>query len=352
MADQGRAQARALDLWQALEIAPYHFDFYQALRRVECTHPSRPRLGEAQRPGEEPIRLTQDPSLAFAPAALAGFDRAGAVPRLAVSFLGLLGPNGPLPLHLTEYARDRLRNSGDPTFARFLDVFHHRMLTLFYRAWADAQPTVSHDRPDSDRFAVYVGSLFGLGMTAFRDRDVIPDRAKLGFAGRFALQTHNAEGLEALISTFFRMPAEIEEFVGDWIDIPQDYRWSIGTSPETGQLGVSASLGARTWQRQHKFRVVLGPLDQLQFARMLPGGHSLPALIDLIRNYTGDELSWDLRLRLREGRPFRLGGDTRLGWSAWLGRRSAGSGARDVVFDPLSRAAVDGTSATQEPSYV
>lgn len=109
------------------------------------------------------MRLAQEPSLAFAPATLAAFDPGNEdrAPRLTEYFLGLFGPHGPLPVHLTEYARDRLRNHGDRTFARFADLFHHRMLGLFYRAWADTQPTVSFDRPETDRFNVYVGPSSG-----------------------------------------------------------------------------------------------------------------------------------------------------------------------------------------------
>ena len=81
---------------------------------------------------------------------------------LAGFFFGLFGPNGPLPLHLSEYAKDRERLYHDSTFRAFADIFHHRMMSLFYRAWADAQPTVAMDRPDEDRFARYAGAVFGL----------------------------------------------------------------------------------------------------------------------------------------------------------------------------------------------
>ena len=103
--------------------------------------------------------------MAFAPSTLSAFEEqaGGRPPRLEQRFFGLLGPNGPLPLHLTEYARDRLRHHGDRTLVRFLDLFHHRLALLFYRAWAEARPTVQHDRPDEDRFATYVGSLAGYG---------------------------------------------------------------------------------------------------------------------------------------------------------------------------------------------
>ena len=144
-----------------------------------CTT-SKPRWGAALRPVDEPVRLGQDPDLSFAPAPLASFElgQDGAPPRLQVRLFGLLGPNGPLPIHLTEYARERLRHAGDPTLSRFLDLFHHRFLALFYRAWAQAQPHVNRDRPKDDRFTDYVGAFIGMSPASFRDRDTLPDLAQ------------------------------------------------------------------------------------------------------------------------------------------------------------------------------
>ena len=142
------------------------FGFFQALRLIECLYRDAPRLGMSRRPGEDPVRLGQDTSMSFESASLSAFEpkTEGRTHRLLVRLFGLLGPNGPLPLHLTEYAQERLRKHKDPSFVRFLDIFHHRMLSLFYRAWANNEPTVSFDRPESDRFADYVGSLEGIGM--------------------------------------------------------------------------------------------------------------------------------------------------------------------------------------------
>ena len=109
-------------------------------------------------------------------------------------FFGLFGPQGPLPIHLTEYVRERIRNHGDFTLLRFLDIFHHRMTAFFYRAWARVRPTVSFDQPSSDRFGDYVGSLFGLGMSSLEDRDAFPDLPKRHFAGLLSCQTHHADG--------------------------------------------------------------------------------------------------------------------------------------------------------------
>ena len=337
--ERSRSLARFFD---ALARAPHQFDFFQALCRIEVLcgdRPDRPRLGAALRPADEPIRLGQEPDLTFAISELSRLRPGvgGAPPHLAVNFFGLFGPNGPLPLHLTEYARDRQRNAGDPTMVRFLDLFHHRMLLLFYRAWASGQPTVSHDRPSTDRFELYVGALAGYGLTALRSRDAFPASAKLFYAGRLAAQSRNAEGLAAMIGDFFVVAARIEEFVGDWIELPLDHRWRLGAS--RGRLGISTTIGAQAWTSQQKFRVVLGPLDRAQFQRMLPGGASLPKLSGLIRNYIGDELRWDLRLILEERveEPFHLG-RSRLGWTSWLGRAEAGR-REDLVLDPQAEAA-------------
>jgi predicted component of type VI protein secretion system len=190
-----RQRAAALNaVIDRLAREPYTFDFFQIMRRLESIsrdRPERPRFGAALRPVEEPIRLGQDPSLSFAPAALSVLrpGKNGAPPLLAVHFLGLLGPNGPLPLHLTEYVRDRMRNSGDHTMSRFLDLFHHRMLMFFYRAWASARATVAADMPQTNRFLTYDGSLIGRGTESFRNRDAFPDFAKLFYAGRLGAQT-------------------------------------------------------------------------------------------------------------------------------------------------------------------
>jgi type VI secretion system protein ImpH len=346
-----------LDWLQRLAELPERFDFHVALRRVDASHPDRPRLGEAERPSEERVRLGQMPSSSFTGAELTGYvaaseggDRGdevgGAVARLMVGFFGLWGPNGPMPSHLTEYAHERLHHAGDPTLVRFADVFHHRMLVLFHRAWATAQPTVSMDRPESDAFALYLGALMGLGLQATRARGVATDFAKLHYAPLFAASSRNADGLRDLISDHFGTPASIEEFVGEWIDLPETERWHLGESRETGALGRVA-LGARVWSRATKFRVTLGPLGTDDFERLLPGGAAIAELASLVRLYTNDEWAWDLSLTLSPSvsTPIRLGGGGRLGWTTRIGS-SPGHEKFDVIVDPVTGR----TRRTRRPS--
>jgi type VI secretion system protein ImpH len=237
----------ALSRWQELEAQFASFEFFAALRYAECAYPTLPRLGKSVRAADEPARLGHVPSLAFAPTMfLEAQRREDGKLWLGGAFLGLFGPNGPLPLHLTEYAHDRRNNFRDPTFARFADVFHHRVLSLFYRAWADAQPTVHHDRPDSDRFGAYVGAVFGLGQASLRERDAMPDAAKLYHAGRLAAQARNPEGLLAILRDFFGDAVRIAEFQGEWMVLAQEDRLRLqGSGPalrwEWGRRLVPAS---------------------------------------------------------------------------------------------------------------
>jgi len=323
-----------VDFVTALAAAPYRYDFYQTLRRLECLHANKPRWGEALRPVDEPVRLGQDPDLAFAIAPLASFEAAGSRPaRLQVRLFGLCGPNGPLPIHLTDYIRERLRVGQDPTLSRFLDIFNHRFLALFYRAWAQAQPHVNRDRPDSDRFTIYVGAFAGMASRPTRDRDAVPDLAKFFHVGALIRQVRNADGLRQILRHFFRIPVDIEEFVGHWLSLDSTLRTRLST--ETAVLGAGAVVGGRVWDRQCKFRIRLGPLTATQYESFLPGGALLRKLVDWVRLYLSFELDWDLQLLLdrRDVPALRLAGGQRLGWTTWLGHPSEQSAADSLVLD-------------------
>lgn len=334
-ADRERARAALL---AELAAAPWDFGFLHTLRRLDCLQPERPRIGATARPADDPVRLGQRPSLRFAPSELAGLEQsaAGRAPRLQVYFLGLLGPNGPLPLHLTEFARERERRVGDRTFARFLDIFNHRMLALLYRAWAQAQPAVSFDRPQQDRFGTYLATLSGNATPALQARDAMPDLAKRHYAGHLSCPTRHPEGLASMLGHLMALPVRIEEFVGRWLVLPPDCRLRLGETPHTGALGGTTTLGARVWDHQSKFRVRIGPVRFADYLSLLPGNAALARVKSVVRNYTGDALEWDLNPVLIEAEVprLRLGAGPRLGWTTWLASGPLGRDGDDLKLDP------------------
>jgi type VI secretion system protein ImpH len=315
----------ALSAIERLASEPHRFSLFAALRLLEQVHPERPRLGESRKAADDAVRLGHEAHLSFAPSDVASVTRAedGGPLHLEQYSFGLFGPNGALPLHLTEQAYERRRHQEDTTLVDFLNLFHHRLISLFYRAWANSDPATSFDRPGSDAFVTYVGALIGMAPASAHARDAVLDYAKLGRAGHFSQPTRSAEGLESILADYFGLSVAIRPFSGSWLPIPDSMYCRLGGDPESGRLGSSATMGTSTWQCQHKFEIVLGPLDLPTFNNFLPGARGLAEMHALVRRYTNDEWTWQLRLLLRDVQVpgVTLGRAGRLGWTTWLGGR-------------------------------
>lgn len=322
MASEGRTQTSALEFLTAVSEKPYRFGFYQTVRRINCFYDDKPLTGQSYKPADDPIRFTQEPYTYFAPSTLAELtlDGPDPYPRLSQRFLGIFGPNGPLPLHLTEYARDRSRHHNDHTFAAFADMFHHRVVSLFYAAWAQSQPVVQFDRPNEDRFSMYVGSLMGLGPSSLQGLDAMHHISKLGFAGHLSSLPRHVSGLVSLIKGYFDVPTQVREFIAHWMKIPADDRVRLGEGGMNGYLGYDTIIGEQVWQRQDKFQVRLGPLSLEMYEAFLPTGRCFEDLVSAVRNYVGIEYLWEVNLILeKEEKPVTcLGKSGALGWTSWL----------------------------------
>ncbi len=336
MAGEDGPQAGDVAFLEALAEEPWKYGFLASVRRLDTLRRDKPRTGRATQPKQDAVRFSQEPFMEFAPSTLSGLyrDEQSAAPRLAQRFLGLFGPDGPLPSHLTQYARSRERQARDPSFARFCDMFHHRIVSLFYRAWSQAQPTVQFDRPEEDRFHVYVGALIGLGTESLKDKDAMLHVSKLSFAGHLGSLPRHPEGLSSLLGDYFEVPVAIKEFIAHWLRIPRQDHLRLGLSGHNGHLGRDTVIGERVWQRQDKFRVVLGPLDLEQYTAFLPTGKSFQALVAAVRNYAGVELLWEVNLVLKGAdRPVTcLGKSGALGWTSWLESKRRDRNASDLML--------------------
>ncbi len=318
------------------EQAPWRYDLFMLLRWIDARQKAAPRLGTATRPGDECVRLGQKASLQFAPANIDAIatNQDGRIVIQQRGF-GLFGPNGPLPIHLTEYVIERTDNYRDRSLSAFADIFHHRFLLLFYRAWAQVQPTVSMDRLDDNRFAGYLSSVIGYGGPGLRNRDAVPDGAKLFNGGHFARQTRNPEGIISALKSFFGCDFSLEERRFHWLHLHRDDCTPLGDAITQARLGFGAICGVTVPDRHGRFRLRAGPLDLDSYQRFLPIGTRYRQVRDWIRNYVGFEFAWDVCLVLSaaEVPPTSLGGSTRLGWTTWLGRRPTRMDADDLILD-------------------
>lgn len=333
-----RITALPASFWQNVMVAPWRYDLFSLLRRIDAQAGERYPLGRAPLPRFEPLRIGQKPSLGFAPATLAGVSKRESSPVYDVSILsfGLFGPNGPLPVHLTEYARERIDHHQDDTLTAFTDLFHHRLTLLFYRAWADAQPTVSLDRADNRRFEQYVASLIGMGQPGQLDKGSLSPHARFALAGHLTRNGRDPEGLEKILRHYFGVPVQVVENIPQWMPLSPRERARLQAGRHAPRLGESAFLGEAVRDVTHCFRIDVGPLSLSTYRQFLPGDDVAARVRDWVRQYLGIEYKWSLRVLLKheDVSGTSLGGGERLGYSAWLGTQPLPVPRGDLVFSP------------------
>lgn len=314
---------------------PKRFGFLAVLRDAEARAPAQPRVGRSRLPGQNIVDLAHAPTLEYPAATLDGVET-GATGRLRLRslFLGLTGPMGPLPLHLTEYAFYERRNTRRQPFGRFIDLLTDRSLQLFFRAWGDTQPTVQASRPRDDQFAAYLALLSGAGEGAGPD-SVLKAGARLHYAGAFASRRSAAtiqDGLSHLLAT----PVKVSEFVVRWRDVEPNDRTRLG-GPERGGrhngLGRGAVLGGRVRVADDTFRVTIRTASMEAYQRFMPGQSSHAKAQEALDALAPSHLDWELQLEIdeRQAPPCRLDAASRLGLTGWLapiGRPVARSDAR------------------------
>jgi type VI secretion system protein ImpH len=302
----------------------YGFDFFQAVRILERLHPERRPVGRDSDPLREVVRFRTRVSLDFPASQIHGINL-GADPddpaQMIVSFMGITGPLGVLPHPYTELLMERTRYQ-DTALWEFLDIFNHRLISLFYRAWEKYRFTVAYERNEEDRFTEYLFDVIGMGTGGLRKRFGFPDEGLLFYGGLIAQRPHSASATQAILGDYFNVPARVEQFAGQWLALDDESLSRLGTA--NNQLGVNTVAGTHVWDDQSKFRLKFGPLTFKEFANFLPVGSAFEPAAELTRLLAGMEFDFDIQLILRaeevpscvltthaKRRPM-------LGWTTWL----------------------------------
>lgn len=343
----------------------YKYDFARAVHLLEQAVANAGGNGWAQNPvarhtppATEVVRFHSTPSLSFPAAELSAVeDRKGAAGamqwHLHVNFMGLTGSSGVLPYHYTELVLKRLRRK-DRALAAFLDLFNHRLISLFYQASIRYRLPIEYDRASAgqvlhfgvDTHTKMLLSLIGLGTAGLTRRLSLPDDALLQFAGLFSKTVRTVTGLRQIISRLFGIRAEVHEFIGQWQDLIDDVRTRlpgpVAPHGQNNQLGKTVMLGRRGWFAQGKIRIVLGTLTKAQTDALAPGMPTLKALDEVVRLYINYEHDYDYVMRIRQrdvARPMRLiaARPPKLAWDSWLAAKADGRPSDDRTVEiPVS----------------
>jgi len=346
--------ARHHNLTAKLGSQPGAFDFFQAVRILERRGVAlgRAMVGGDSPPEREALHFRVQPGLRFASSAVATVTGANDTrpdappPELTTTFLGLTGSDGIMPQHYTTLILSRLRQK-DTTLRDWLDQFHHRLLSLFVRAWEKTHLPAAVEQhrvqgaSGDDPFARGLFSLAGFGTDGLRDRLRISNDTIVYYSGLLARQPRTASGLEQVLGEFFGWPVTVQELSGHWLYLDLENKAQLQDGVKPGRnvgLGRDVIIGQRVWDVQSKVRLVIGPLEYSQFRSLLPGGSARGPLRDLARLYLGLEIDADVQIVLkRDAVPWceleyneRAG--PRLGWNTWVRTHNFGEPVGDAVF--------------------
>jgi type VI secretion system protein ImpH len=325
MAAESRRDAASLK--QSLFERPHRFGFFQAVRLLRRMMPERSPVGGAHHPAGEFVRFSSSASLAFPASDIESISPPKAeldAPSLRVAFLGVAthASFGSLP---DRYAQEILAHDQEKRFElrEFFDLFNHRLISLYYRAWEKQRFAVAYESGgERNPFESALFAVIGMATPGLRGRLALDDRALLSRAGLLALRPVPAQVLESLVESYFGVPAQVLQFLPRWYDIDPGDLTRLGVA--NARLGQETVLGTRVRLAQCRFELRLGPMSWEAYQRLLPIALGFRALVDLVRLATADELDFSVRLVLeREEVPeLRLPPPPdracRLGWSTWL----------------------------------
>ena len=305
---------------EQLEQEFYRFSFFKAVNLLESLSDDKKMLGQALVPDDEAVRFTANHSLNFPASEISALElnSEGEPASMEVAFLGLVGPTGVLPYWYTELVGERVRQK-DTGLKDFLDMFQHRLVSLFYLAWKKHRFTANYQSGAKDRISQYLLGLIGLGSPGLADRIGVPEESLIFYSGHFSRAVSSAVSIQGAVEHFSGVRTRLEQFIERSLALEPEDQTQIGAL--NSELGVTTIVGSEAKECQTKFRVNMGPIQFSEFSKFLPSGDLLRSIFSLVKYMVGIEYEFEIRLILdrQEVPGVALGGDTAmLGWSSWM----------------------------------
>ncbi len=308
-------------------------DFFKYVRSIERAALNRCRndenvavlLGEDGPPKYEAIKFKGVNNFAFPgvpanqPILKKNSTNDGSVAStLAVSFMGISGVSGILPQHYTRLIMSRSKQH-DTTLADFLDLFNHRLVSLYYRSWLKYRFPLQYENSiqsgNVDPVSKVIKSISG-------KYDKLSGDLPIYYAGHFSRMTRSTTSLEHILRDFLKVPVVVKSFTGQWIDVQKKDRAVIGTKVHgrNNQLGHGVLFGKRYWDVQSKISIDIGAVDEKTNMNLMAGKQKYNILKRLILNYVPSHISIDLNISVlrTSGSTASFGKGMRLSEIGWL----------------------------------
>jgi type VI secretion system protein ImpH len=326
-------------LEERLRKEPYLFEFFQAVRLLERFFPDKVGVGKFAPPSAEVARFQAHSTLVFPASEIEALNWPAKGPvEMKVNFMGMTGPEGVLPSNYTAFMVERAR-AGDFSAIDFFDTFNHRIISLFFQAWEKYRFWIAYERGDRDQFSRHLLDLIGLGTRGLQDRQTVGDDSLLYYSGLLAQHPRSAVALEQILSDYFEVPVEVDQFAGGWYRIEKSDQCSFESrNSYSEQLAVGAVVGDEIWDQTARVRLKIGPLSLAQYLEFLPTGSAFEPLRALTRFFSNDEFDFEAQLILNRHEVPRceLGAEAesapKLGWTTWGRTKEMGRDVDDTIL--------------------
>jgi type VI secretion system protein ImpH len=314
---------------------PHTFSFIQVVSLLEQYASSQKteltRVGEHGRIENEAIRFSHTESLAFPISSIEKIERKTDLQtnlrfseffEVTTTFFGLVGLGSPLPDFYTD---DVLFDENAEPARKFLDIFHHNLISIFYRVLVKYRYDLQLATSDEESLSSKILALIGV------EQDD-SSKSLLRYAELFTQQARSAVALEKILADYFNLPIQIEEFIGRWVDFSEQEFSCLGR--KNNRLGEDFAIGSQVFDYTGKFRICIRLLSTEQYRNFLPDGDYFQKLCEIVNLFLSNPLDFEVKLILPEKiEPpnFFL---SRLGWDSWLGSPEP---YREIIFQAWER---------------
>jgi type VI secretion system protein ImpH len=321
--------ARDLPLLPTLLNDATRMAFFRFCELIELAAPDRPALGATDSPASDAVRFRSRSRIGFPnreiDAVEYDYDDIAKPPTVRTTFLGLYGVDARMPSYFIDEVA--LNRDGAETLSAFLDLFHHRFVTQFYRVWRKYRYPAGFRAGGIDEISRYLLSFVGLGIGKPEIMQAVGTRKLLAMLGLAGQRTRTAEGLGGVLQ--HAVPdatITVIEFHPVWIEL---------TDAEPSALGENCVLGRGFYDRANSVRVIVAPRTRESVLDLMPGRAAYAEIMALLRFYLGYEANAHLEMHVAPDlmpRPALASNQVSLGYTTQLQHES-----RTALSDEITR---------------